>query len=116
MNIPAAARYTPLDLGVTGTLCPPDVLPGTGLGECVVAGDGEGGILIVRADPRIAVSGRLLRDWHDAQPPGFALQCSGDPDCIGDLIRVEAADGRAVYVIARRADCAYDVWEACWPD
>ena len=108
--------YEPLPLGVTGTLCPSDELPGTGLGECVVAGDGEGGVLIVRADPRIAVSGLLLRDWHDGQPGSFTLECHGSPDHIGDLIRVEAADERVVYVITRVADRANDIWEASWPD
>lgn len=112
----SARRLTPLPLGCCGCLCPSDVLPGTGLGECVVAGDGAGGVLVVRADPRIAVSGLLLRDWHDSRPAPFGLECHGDPDHIGDLIRVEAADQRVVYVITRAADRANDIWEASWPD
>jgi hypothetical protein len=112
----SARSFAPLPLGCCGCLYPPDMLPGTGLGECVVAGDGDGGILIVRADPHIAVSGQLLRDWHDRLPGPFGLECHGDPDHIGDLIRVEAADQRVVYVITRVADRANDVWEASWPD
>ena len=106
----------PLPAGCTGTLCSPDLASAAGLGECTVAGDGAGGVLIVRADPRIAVNGRLLRDWHEMAPPGFSLECRGDADHIGDVIRVEAEGSRAVYLITGTADRANDVWEARWPD
>src|ERR1700677_4968944 len=94
--------FTPLPLGCCGCLCAPDLLAGTGLGECMVAGDGEGGVVVVRADPRVAVSGVLLRDWHDALPGSFSLECRGDPDHIGDLIRVNAAGQRLRDVGTRR--------------
>jgi hypothetical protein len=108
------ARFTPLPAGVAGTLCPP-VASGT-FGECVVAGDGSDGILIVRADPCIAVSGMLLRDWHEGTPGYISLECRGNPGHEGDLIRIEGASRRVVYVITRAADPVNDVWEACWPD
>lgn len=109
-------RLEPLPAGCTGCLCPPDLASAAGLGECTVAGDGAGGILIVRADPRIAVSGRLLSDWHEMAPAGFSLECQGDTDHIGDVIRIEAGGSRAVYLITGAADRANDVWEARWPD
>lgn len=109
-------RLEPLPAGCTGCLCTPDLASAAGLGECTVAGDGAGGILVVRADPRIAVEGRLLRDWHELTPPGFSLECCGDADHIGDVIRAEGRGGRAVYVITGVADRANGVWEARWPD
>lgn len=109
-------RFAPLPIGCVACLCPADLLSGTGLGELVVAGDGCGGIVIVRADPRIAIEGRLLRDWHDAAPPGFTLECTGLPGHAGDVIRAGAADQRVVYVVRGTADQVNDVLEACWPD
>lgn len=108
-------RFAPLPRGVTGVLCPPRKAL-TGLGECVLAGDGDGGVLVVRADPRIAVSGMLLRDWHDGTPACISLECHGDPDHAGDVIRVETAAQRVVYVVTHAADPVNDVWEARWPD
>ena len=86
-----------------------------------MAGDGAGGILIVRADPRIAVSGMLLLDWHDAVPPGISLECQRVTGHIGDVIRVEAEEERAVYVVTRLINPGEPlegnlVWEARWPD
>ena len=109
-------RLEPLPAGCTGCLCPADLASAAGLGECTVTGDGAGGVLVVRADPRIAVNGRLLRDWHEMTPPGFSLECRGGADHIGDVIRVETAGSRAVYLITGAADRASDVWEARWPD
>ena len=62
-----------------GGPCPADLASATGLGQCIVGGDGAGGIRIMQADPRIAVSGRLLLDWHDMVPPGFSLRLPGRP-------------------------------------
>ena len=114
-------RLEPLPAGCTGCLCPADLASAVGLGECTVAGDGTGGVLIVRADPRIAVAGMLLLGWHDAVPPGFSLECQGDADYIGDVIRVEAEGERAVYVVTRLVNPGESswgklVWEARWPD
>ena len=109
-------RLEPLPAGCTGCLCPPDLASAAGLGECTVAGDGAGGVLIVRADPRIAVSGRLLLDWHEMVPPGFSLECRGAADHVGDVIRAGTGGSRAVYLITGAADRANDVWEARWPD
>lgn len=106
----------PLPPGCEGCLYPRHLVPDTGLGECIVAGDGAGGILIVRADPRIAISGLLLRDWHDGTPPGISLECRGNPDCIGDVIRAEGAARRAVYVVTGVAGRVNGVWEGRWPD
>lgn len=106
----------PLPLGCVGCLCSSDLASAAGLGECTVAGDGLGGIVIVRADPRIAVSGLLLGDWHDLVPPGFSLECQGAPDHVGDVIRAGAGADRVVYVITAVADRASDLWEARWPD
>lgn len=108
-------RFAPLPRGVTGTLCPLNEVP-AGLGKFVVAGDGDGGVVIVRADPRIAVSGRLLLDWHDEAPRFMTLECHGKPDHAGDVIRVDAAGERAVYVVTHVADRVNEVWEARWPD
>ncbi len=114
-------RFKPLSAGCTGCLCPSDLASAAGLGECTVAGDGAGGILIVRADPRIAVSGMLLLDWHEMVPPGMSLECQRAPDHIGDVIRVEAEEERAVYVVTRLVNPGEPpggnlVWEARWPD
>ena len=114
-------RLEPLPAGCTGCLCPPDLASAAGLGECTVAGDGAGGVLVVRADPRIAVSGRLLLDWHEMVPPGFSLECRGGADHIGNVIRVEADNERAVYVVTRLVNPGGSpwgnlIWEARWPD
>jgi hypothetical protein len=104
--------WEPLPPGIQGCLCPQDLLPG--LGQCIVAGRAGGGLTVVRADPAIAVSGKLLRDWHDAgTPPGISLECRLNPDHIGDLIRVETADRRVIYAVTRVRG---DAWEARWPD
>ena len=111
----------PRPIGRPGCLCPPDLASAAGLGECIVAGDGAGGILIVRADPRIAVSGMLLLGWHDMTPPGFSLECRSGTGHIGDVIRAEAEDSRAVYVVTRLVTPGEPpwgnlIWEASWPD
>lgn len=111
----SAPRFAPLPRGVTGTLCSPDEVP-AGLGQFTVAGDGDGGVVIVRADPRIAVSGRLLRDWHEEAPGFITLECHGEPDHAGDVIRAAAAGERAVYVVTGMTDRVHGVWEARWPD
>jgi hypothetical protein len=114
-------RLEPLSAGCTGCLCDPDLASAAGLGECIVAGDGAGGVVIVRADPRIAVSGILLLGWHDMTPPGFSLECRGGTGHIGDVIRAGAGIGRAVYVVTRLVTSGEPprgnlIWEACWPD
>lgn len=111
MTIKARA-CEPLPAGITGCLCPQDLLVGTGLGECVVRGTASGVLEIDRADPVIAVEGRLLLDWHIVTPPGISLECKGGGWPEGDVIRVEAADRRVVYVVTRRVDSEHDVWEA----
>lgn len=88
----------------------------SGLGECVIATDLDGTRSIVQADPVIGVSGVLLHDWHDGTPDCISLECAGDPDHIGDVIRVDTADRRVVYVVTRLANRYTDVFEARWPD
>lgn len=114
VSIPS--RFTPLPAGVAGTLRFQDGLSWDGLGECVVEGDGDGGIVIVRADPRVAVSGMLLRDWHEGTPGYIALECLGAPDHIGDVVRFDGVNRRVIYMIRRAVDPVNDVWEATWPD
>jgi hypothetical protein len=114
VSIPS--RFEPLPRGVAGTLRFQDGASRDGLGECVVEGDGDGGIVIVRADPRVAVSGVLLRDWHEGTPGYITLECAGDPDHIGDVVRFDGANRRVVYAIRCATDPVNDVWEARWPD
>lgn len=97
--------YEPLSRGTRAKLC----LDLHGLGELVVAGDGHGSLVVVRSDPRIAVSIQLLTDWHQGVPPGVALSCRSATH-LGDVIRV----GSAVYVIERVLSGV--AFEAVWPD
>jgi hypothetical protein len=117
-----------VELGVREGFSPPADLPS---GECMLAtlyddDDQPCGIHVVRADPRILISGELFEGWHDQDDsPTVTLRCTCEncPDSddtmvhcpIGDVVTLRGVNRTVIYRITGHVPAVHG-YIGEWPD
>jgi hypothetical protein len=107
------------ELAATDGMPPPAGLP---QGDCICTRLDDGGIRVDHADPRILISGELLREALFATWPGVSLSTgllrqdrNGTPFWEGAVLRIEGVNRTVIYRITEYVP-SVNVYIGEWPD
>jgi hypothetical protein len=84
-------------------------------GECIMTRLADGGLRIVRADPRVLIAAELLDAVNGAGPRTAWLDLAGCATYDGDLLKIRAVNRTVIYRIGEYVPL-HRAYVGEWPD